>query len=214
MKLSNRERERKITLEKERDKKFNNYESQQKAEDEFIAKHNRVLGGNISCGFGLPKGWYPLVDKLCESIEPLLDELAKENAKIDEDISFQVDQVKEKFGGLRFYVSGANDKIYDLIGKAEDISMSTCQECSESGTRRDGGWVSTLCDTCAAPSEELHYLNLKKMAWDEDEKGFIWVNPKEKRDFSDFNTESTDDDIRLPNEEEYRNQYSHGCQVK
>lgn len=55
-------------------------------------------------------------------------------------------QVKEKFGGLRFYVSGSDKYIRGMIYMAENLSLVTCEECGKPGRPRDGKWISTLCD--------------------------------------------------------------------
>jgi hypothetical protein len=56
-------------------------------------------------------------------------------------------QVKEKFGGLRFYVNRATDKQHDMISFTESLSHYVCEEC---GTMKDVhcydmGWIRTLC---------------------------------------------------------------------
>lgn len=58
-------------------------------------------------------------------------------------------QVKEKYGTLRFYMSSANDKMYDMIEDAESKSAVTCEECGQPGELRGGGWLRTLCDVHA-----------------------------------------------------------------
>lgn len=58
---------------------------------------------------------------------------------------FAVDQVKEKFGGLRYYCPG-NDRIYALVGLAERLADVTCEVCGKPGkTESPGGWMSTVC---------------------------------------------------------------------
>ena len=59
-------------------------------------------------------------------------------------------QVKEKFGGLRFYVNAATDKHYNYISFAESMSYRTCEECGAPGKRYTDGWHTTLCDIHAA----------------------------------------------------------------
>jgi hypothetical protein len=56
--------------------------------------------------------------------------------------------VKEKFGELRFYMTGYNDEIDKLIDAAEDLSARTCEICGQPGELRDIGWLYTWCDTC------------------------------------------------------------------
>ena len=58
----------------------------------------------------------------------------------------KVYQVKEKFGGLRFYIGEGTTEIFDRIALAEEASLETCEECGKPGTRRYEGWVKTLCD--------------------------------------------------------------------
>jgi hypothetical protein len=72
-----------------------------------------------------------------------------------------LDQVKEKFGTLRFYYSGGDDYISGLVSMAESMSGVTCEECGKPGTQTSGGWIKTVCvehggvdyDT---PEEELN----------------------------------------------------------
>jgi hypothetical protein len=58
----------------------------------------------------------------------------------------EVQQIKEKFGGLRFYYSGGNDEIHGMVTMAESWAGVACEECGAIGERRDGGWIRTLCD--------------------------------------------------------------------
>jgi hypothetical protein len=50
---------------------------------------------------------------------------------------------------LRFYMTSNTDEIDDLIDKAEEKSYKTCEECGCPGKLRNGGWMTTLCDSCA-----------------------------------------------------------------
>jgi hypothetical protein len=56
-------------------------------------------------------------------------------------------QVKEKFGGLRFYTNGYTDVIGGMISMAESMSYRTCEVCGNPGRSNNYGWISTLCDT-------------------------------------------------------------------
>ena len=58
-------------------------------------------------------------------------------------------QVKEKFGGLRFYVDSATEKHYNYITFAESMSYRTCEVCGAPGERYTDGWHQTLCETHA-----------------------------------------------------------------
>jgi len=54
----------------------------------------------------VPEGWYALIDKLCSDLEALLGPEAC--------AGFQVEQIKEKFGTLRFYYR---------LGEREDLHV-------------------------------------------------------------------------------------------
>ena len=56
-----------------------------------------------------------------------------------------LDQVKEKFGTLRFYYTGGDDYISGLVSMAESMSGVTCEECGKPGTSTRGGWIKTAC---------------------------------------------------------------------
>lgn len=60
-------------------------------------------------------------------------------------------QIKEKFGGLRLYMTSGTDEIFDLIEEYEDKSYHICEDCgSDQATQNEVGWVRTLCDPCRA----------------------------------------------------------------
>lgn len=63
-------------------------------------------------------------------------------------VQVEATQVKQKLGGLRFYIGhNAGDAyIRGAISMAEDMSMKTCEVCGSPGKRRGGGWIRTLCD--------------------------------------------------------------------
>jgi len=63
-------------------------------------------------------------------------------------------QVKEKFGGLRFYYDGGDDCIRGMASMAESMSYRTCEECGAPGKANSHGWISTLCDTHRAARGE------------------------------------------------------------
>lgn len=58
-----------------------------------------------------------------------------------------IHQIKEKFGGLRFYVGEASDEFHSLVEAAEKEAAVTCEECGEPGKSRPTGWIKTLCDS-------------------------------------------------------------------
>ena len=64
-------------------------------------------------------------------------------------------QIKEKFGGLRFYIGAGSDAIHDAIQAAEDRSYRTCEVTGKTGElRRDLGWMRVLCGEEYAKAKE------------------------------------------------------------
>ena len=57
-----------------------------------------------------------------------------------------ISQIKEKYGGLRFYVYGVSGEVLDFIDEMEEKSYTICEMCGEPGKPREGGWILTLCD--------------------------------------------------------------------
>lgn len=94
------------------------------------------LGGE---GIRTRDGWYDLIDTLCERLESL-------------DVVPRAVQVKEKFGGLRFYAFDVGDVARAIIDVAESKSFLTCDRCGTSGRTRNNprGWIVTVCDACYA----------------------------------------------------------------
>jgi len=84
--------------------------------------------------FDVGSGWYQIIKELIEDL-----------IKLGWDK--QTCQVKEKFGGLRFYINSASDEVHKRISEAENLSYETCETCGEKGELRTNiGWHSTLCD--------------------------------------------------------------------
>ena len=59
----------------------------------------------------------------------------------------RIAQIKEKFGGLRFYYDGGDEYISGMVLMAESWAGHTCERCGNVGKQRSGGWIRTLCDT-------------------------------------------------------------------
>lgn len=90
-------------------------------------------------GFAVGPGWYPLLETLCQNIQQHID---NSNGKCPQVI---VEQIKEKFGGLRFYYQGGDDFIHGAVWLAESLSVITCEECGAPAERRNTGWIKSLC---------------------------------------------------------------------
>ena len=92
-------------------------------------------------GFVHGNGWFDTVWRLYEDLEPLIADAEKATGR-----PFEVLQVKEKFGGLRFYANYTTDAVRSRIDAARAESLRTCEICGQPGTQREHRWIRTLCD--------------------------------------------------------------------
>jgi len=156
----------------------------------FKDRHADMRTTAMCWGLDCGDGWYNIIDVLCGLLtsdyrhaktdyESIKDKLGKPRWEFDKKIVTQENideskakmeeeaakvsvavQVKEKFGGLRFYVHGASNKHWDYISFAESMSYRTCEECGAAGKTYTDGWHRTLCDIHAAMdgrTEEYEY---------------------------------------------------------
>jgi hypothetical protein len=101
-------------------------------------------------GFQHRDGWFDLVWRLCEQIEKVPNKGK----------SFKVAQVKEKFGGLRFYFEGADDAFHAIracTAAAGQESFHICEVCGQPGHLI--GHNRTRCD--------VHFHSGSSIEWDE-----------------------------------------------
>jgi hypothetical protein len=105
--------------------------------DAILRKHGidpQSVAGGAFCG----KGWQPIVDRLLGNL-------------VEMGWDRRLDQVKEKFGELRFYIRHGSREMFEVIEMAERASRRTCEFCGADGRPRDDlGWVKTACDACLA----------------------------------------------------------------
>ncbi|RLI55920.1 MAG: hypothetical protein DRO87_08510 [Candidatus Thorarchaeota archaeon] len=90
----------------------------------------------------------------------IIENLSRDISKIDRHNLVRVEQVKEKFGTLRFYFSVREhdevdhrdllNRVFALVAKAEEHSQSVCEKCGAPGALygNDHGWLKVLCDDC------------------------------------------------------------------
>lgn len=96
-------------------------------------------------GVECEKGWEKLITPLFEYIE-------KYNKGKPEEEQIIIDQVKEKFAGLRFYVTNPTEKLNLMIRDAEAESYCVCEKCGSTedvGMLKMGSWYYTRCRKCA-----------------------------------------------------------------
>lgn len=123
--------------------------------NEIKEKHQAYIH-NLDDEQPIGKGWNNLIDEMCTKIT--------NHHKYCGCKGIVVKQVKEKFGGLRFYwdllepekCGGAWEETSNIVRDAEDKSYSTCDVCGESGEPRRGAWVVTRCNEHWGPLQEKY----------------------------------------------------------
>lgn len=116
----------------------------------FANRHGDKMTTAMCWGFACGDGWYWLIDRLCSNLQWNTDK----NNRDGKYPQVVASQVKEKFGGLCFYVESATPEQYAVISFAETLSNYTCEECGT--TKNIGhtqGWITTLCKDCASGSK-------------------------------------------------------------
>ena len=135
--------------------------------DEYLCKvypkimvnRNKDMTETWMCwGFECGDGWFNILNNLMGNIQNHIDWQNREKEVVPQ---VTLDQVKEKFGTLRFYYSGGDDTIRGMVSMAESMSSVTCEECGKPGTSTSGGWIKTVCkehggEDYDTPEEEIN----------------------------------------------------------
>lgn len=117
--------------------------------EEFQQKYPLLFREYPRSGFDLPSGWEDLVHTLCQILETQIHYMPEEVR-----VEAYCAQIKEKFGGLRFYMNQETPEMSGAIRMAENWSFHICEACGQFGVKRTGGWIRTLC--------ELHFEEQEK----------------------------------------------------
>lgn len=92
----------------------------------------------------VPRGWYLLVEMLCEEITPLIDE------------NYEIFQAKEKYGELRWYDTGSPE-VDEIIQKYSVMSSHICAICGKPDVAiTDAGWIYPECRECYEKNDHHH----------------------------------------------------------
>lgn len=113
-------------------------------------------------GFAVGPGWWPIIESLCANIQHYTDwwNTNRKDRPVVEQVV--VAQIKEKFGGLRFYYDGGDDQIRGMVRMAESWAEHHCEECGKPGKSRSGGWIRTLCDEHEAERQARYKERFKE----------------------------------------------------
>jgi len=96
-------------------------------------------------------GWYNIIDNLCHQIQHRIDWKTKADSPVQQ---VEAVQVKEKWGGLRFYYEGGDEFIEGLVSMAEILSMTSCIGCGIPVEKTTRSW-NKICSSC----EQVRHLS-------------------------------------------------------
>ena len=123
----------------------------------------KMLGGKYG-GFSVGTGWWPIIESLCANMQSHIDHKEKQGQAIPQVV---VEQIKEKFGGLRFYYQGGDDEISGMVRMAEAWANHSCEECGAPGKRTSEGWIKNLCEFHLAEREAIRAEEMRKSGFEE-----------------------------------------------
>lgn len=118
----------------------------------ILARYPLLFAGdNIGLSAGV--GWWPALEDAFNEITGILNTY--------QGLGFNAVQIKEKFGGLRFYydcgrtegsqlsdelLQEARAKIDHAVMEAERKASTACEICGQPGTRMGKHWIKNLCE--------------------------------------------------------------------
>lgn len=106
-----------------------------------LDKKQTAMCWGIECG----DGWYNLIDQLCTNLQENIDH----NSHTGKYPQLEAVQVKEKYGGLRFYTMNSSSEQDAVITFAEQLSETICEKCGSTiNVTQTKGWIMTRCETC------------------------------------------------------------------
>ena len=111
----------------------------------FRDRHAPMNQTAMCWGFDCDDGWYNIIDTLCYQIQHYINQrnYGQTGVLVPQVVA---EQVKEKYGTLRFYAMGGDDYTDGLITMAEAMSAKTCETCGSPGKLRGHTWYYTSCN--------------------------------------------------------------------
>lgn len=106
---------------------------------DILNRFEKSYPASFDCGIG----WFPLIAQMNRKLKYI-------------DSNYTVAQIKEKFGGLRYYYTPSEEYInnisivpsimHDIVSIAENKSFNICEVCSKPGQiNKNKHWLRTLC---------------------------------------------------------------------
>jgi hypothetical protein len=105
----------------------------------YCARHADMRVTAMCWGFSCGDGWFNLLWELSQALEAEIVKFPKGQRPC-------AVQVKEKYGTLRFYMTGENEAMTAAIRHAEKRSAIECETCGAAGEVSGGGWITVDCE--------------------------------------------------------------------
>ena len=107
----------------------------------------------------MPSGWRKRFGlQMCTDIKQALE---KNNIAIE---SYQVFQVKDKFGGLCWYDNGISEDVKDIVDTYCFISKYVCCNCGDiHDIKMSNGWICPYCAKCGEKLGINRYFSIGKI---------------------------------------------------
>ena len=117
----------------------------------MVNRNLSMMETTMYWGFECGDGWFDILDQLMCNIQHHIDWKNRKGVTVPQ---VTVDQVKEKFGTLRFYYTGGDDYISGLVTMAESMSGLTCESCGNPGKSTGSSWIKTVCEAHSGTKEK------------------------------------------------------------
>ena len=135
--------------------------------EDFAKRYPELMSKSQQDYIGVGKGWFGILNvlfglmsrdvaqakyQLKYALEHPESKYVKPIAELEAALATALDQlpviqqIKEKFGSLRFYINGGTDAHHAYISFAESMSYNTCEVCGSPGEARNDGWTKVLCE--------------------------------------------------------------------
>ena len=117
---------------------------------EYNIALNKAKNGDLSALVAyFSKGGHEWAQKMAQN------SLEGDEREVPEEVPQVVaEQVKEKFGTLRFYYNGGDEYVRGLVSMAEWASANICEVCGERGRIRGTGWLYVSCNKHAKEEDK------------------------------------------------------------
>lgn len=107
--------------------------------NKILLKHNHLYFSGVEC----LSGWNDLILECHEKLLSI-------------DNNYKICQIKEKFGGLRYYfdtckVPSVWEDMHHIVSEYERESKTICENCGKTGSALTlDNWMKTFCQECLA----------------------------------------------------------------